>query len=184
MADWLGPPPLFRPVVLALDLDLGDAAGCRAFLPEVRAYPTGCELEVIAAVRLPGDLRPAAIWQAVAANRRGIPDTRGIIPTFIATLPEGTDASTDHDLPASAHRGALAPEPPILRLTRSWATDAGERLVTIRFLLWLWPLPASGSLRFGLHWPAFGLDADPITLDAHVITRAGHRSHPCDPEQG
>ncbi len=41
---------------------------------------------------------------------------------------------------------------------------------------WAWPLPSDGPLTITCHWPARGIDTQPVELDGTAIQRAGSAS--------
>lgn len=83
---------------------------------------------------------------------------------FGVQLPDGSKASSGHQVPYGLMGPGGQPEPPTLALNNGGGSGGDDELAGTG-TLWLWPLPPAGDLRLFAQWTDFGLEETSITLD-------------------
>lgn len=83
---------------------------------------------------------------------------------FGVQLPDGSKASSGHQVPYGLMGAGGQPAPPTLALNNGGGGGGDDELAGTG-TLWLWPLPPAGDLRLFAQWTDFGLDETSTTLD-------------------
>ena len=174
---WRQPPPLALATILPMNRELARTALGAVALLEVRAFRTGCLLDVLVAVRQPDDRSSRLrIWQALAGVGDTEPPPVELI-RFGVRFPDGSAASTVRRLPADERGGASRPAGPVLSVRSGRAAEVpGGRWVQIAVSLWLWPLPPPTEFTLTLEYPLITLPETAVALDGAAIGAAAERS--------
>lgn len=164
--------------MLAVNQTVARSANVAVFLPVIRAFSTGCMLEVEIASRqaaLPED----DWWELHMAVHGGYRGFRGPrLPDRLLRLgvryPGGGKATT-----LDRHRWDSDDSPPDGPVLSWWPGGSGSRgggeLGFSHFGLWLWPLPPAGNFEFAVEWPLGGIAMSICELDGAAIADAARR---------
>ena len=150
-------------------------------LPTIRAFRTGCMLDVEVVSRQGGlseddwwDLRSSAQFRSHQVRggaalprkllRLGVRYADGRTATTIEQRPHGTQARDD------------PPAGPLLSYRPGNSGMHGRELGFSGFGLWLWPLPPAEAFEFAVEWPIGGIGLTIIELDGAAIVAAASRS--------
>lgn len=177
---WLAPPATELGTSMAIDRVLVHNSTVAVALSSVRAYSTGCLLNVEVVLRQNG-LSPDAFWdlqmslyplariRSTGGDR--LPDK---LLRFGVRYADGTKATT------VAANADPAQEPP--KDTRlSWLPGgstlrSGRDLGIHEVALWLWPVPPAEPFEFAVEWPVGGVGLTIVELDGAPIASAARRS--------
>jgi hypothetical protein len=152
-------------------------------LVEIRAFPTGCVLDVVAAVRR-GDPEHEPllddpvrrIQMMFFSGSSDGPLLEGRL-RFQVSFEDGRTVSTTQGgrIPG-AHEIPRTGGHPILVPLHGPAGAIQPDVFEIHHPLWLSPLPYAGTFELAVDWPAFGITGSRLTLDGTAIGEAAGRS--------
>jgi hypothetical protein len=141
--------------------------GAIIVLIEIRAFTTGCvlELDFVARPEGPVEDRPSVRFTRAAA---------GGGPRIGVRFADGRKAiNGEHVLEPES-----APEPPILRGFVGAGFHRRDTYVRLREQLWLWPLPPAEDFELVVAWPGMGIQEVHSVLDGAAIVAASAESQP------
>lgn len=148
------------------------------FLPAIRAFSTGCMLEVEIVTRQAG-LPEDEWWDLRLSVHRGYRGFQGPrLPDKLLRLgvrfPDGGKATT-----LDRGRDGRGDEPPAGPVLSWWPGSSGTRdageLGFNHFGLWLWPVPPTAGFEFAVEWPLGGIAETIVELDGATIAAAAAR---------
>jgi hypothetical protein len=143
-------------------------------LVEIRAFPTGCLLDVKAAIR--GDrFDDPAHADPVLTYQPDLPDE------FLRVGVQYTDGSKATNLERHNfwwHTQGLAPAADRPLLLQEGGRARVGALLDIDMPMWLCPLPPAGRFDFVVEWPAAGIPLTRHPLDGTAIAGAARRARP------
>ncbi|MFI7612328.1 hypothetical protein ACIBP6_14005 [Nonomuraea terrae] len=181
---WFAPPADEMGVVVQAGVVAARSTNVAVAVPAVRAYTSGCSIDVEILVRQ-AELSPDDAWElhmsvfpmAHVMSRGGdrLPDR---LLRFGVRYADGTKATTvgmSWDL-----RPGQEP-PPGPRL--SWfpsavAVRVNDEVHVHASALWLWPLPPEETFELAMEWPLGGIDLTFAPLDGSAIVAAARRVEP------
>lgn len=176
--EWVAPPGIEIGSVVPVELVVVRSTNAAVVLPTVRAYRTGCLLEVEVACRQ-GSLSAEDWWDLSGAAFRPFTFRGGRLPDrlmrFGVRYRDGTKATWPGRARGRVGPGAGPPEGPQLRLHPRGGGGPGPVQVN-HFGLWLWPLPPAEPVEFAVEWPAAGIDLTFVGLDGAAMVAAARRS--------
>jgi len=186
---WYAPPAEEMGTVMISDLVLARSPNVAIALPTIRAFGTGCllNLEIVTRRRS----LPLADFQTLqmslfphmipGVGGRGLPDN---LLRFGVRFADGTKVTTVGQRFDLARLPRDPPPGPQLSLMLGGASlrsgDDDEGLITMG--LWLWPSPPPETFELGVEWPAGGIELSIATLDGAAIASAAERSVPYWPD--
>jgi hypothetical protein len=180
-------PPWSRPqaeetgAVLAVDQIVARSANVVVCVPSIRAYSTGCMIDVEVVSRQ-GDLSADDWWDL---HHSGFSVLRssggGSLPRKLLRLgvlfADGAKATTLNG--RRRHRRSDTDEPPagpLLSWSPGGSGSRGREGSFSHFGLWLWPLPPAEPFEFAVEWPFGGIEESIVELDGAAIVTAAARS--------
>ena len=184
---WSGPPALETGAILAVEQTVARSPNVTLRLPTIRAFSTGCMLDVEVVSRQGGlseddwwDLHSSAHIRSHQLRggaplprkllRLGVRYADGRTATTIGQRPRGTPARDD------------PPAGPLLSYQPGNSGMHGRELGFGGFGLWLWPLPPAEAFEFAVEWPFGGIELTITELDGAAIAAAASRSASYWPE--
>jgi hypothetical protein len=150
---WSSPPAQEAGVTLAVNQLVARSANVTVFLPAIRAFSSGCmlEVEIVSRQAALSDDDWWALQVAVHSVHRGFrgPGLPGRLLRLGVRYPDGRKATTlGHP---RVERDDGPPDGPLLSW---WPASTGSRgggeLGFSHFGLWLWPLPPAGNFEFAV----------------------------------
>jgi hypothetical protein len=180
-APWSRPPPEETGAVLAVERTVARSANVAVRVPTIRAFRTGCMLDVEVVSRQ-GTLSEDDWWDLHSAVYGHFHRSRpgAALPAKLLRMgvryADGTRATT-----IGQHRrwAPGADDPPAGPLL-GWAPGSGgmhgRELGFSYFGLWLWPLPPAEPFEFAVEWPFGGIDLTFAEFDGAAIVAAAGRS--------
>ena len=152
-------------------------------LVEIRAFPTGCVLDVVAAMRRGDDEHeqflddPVRRIQMMFFSGSSDGPLLDNMLRFEVRFEDGRKASTTQGgrvsdtrrLPQNGKQVILVP-------IHGQAGGTAPDVLEIHQPLWLSPVPCAGTCELTVDWPAFGIKGNSLTLDGAVIGEAAARS--------
>jgi hypothetical protein len=174
--------------VLGVERIVARSANVAVVLPTIRAYRTGCMLDVEIILRR--DALSADDWLDLNMSVRRIglrggdrlPDK---LPRLGVRYAGGAKATTIGPEPQVTGTAQDPPIGPIL----TWSPGSsgggrrdGEEVGFDYFGLWLSPLPPAEPFEFAVEWPFGGIELTVVDLDGAAITSAAGRSAPYWPD--
>lgn len=174
---WVQPPDAEIGAVLAVERVAARSPNAVVLAPTVRAYSTGCMVNVEVRCRQ-GDLDPDAWWELQYASWMSFP-ARGGVQVSDRLLRLGVryrDGAKVTTLDQPRWRtGEEPPAGPVL--SASPQSSGGRSGASVHnFGLWLWPLPPAEPFEFAAEWPFAGIDLTIVELDGAAIGAAAARS--------
>ncbi|MFF5242661.1 hypothetical protein ACFY3V_00180 [Streptosporangium sp. NPDC000095] len=187
---WYAPPAEEMGAAVTSDLLLARTPNVAVALPTIRAFTTGCLLDVEIVMRrrsLPPDdfqaLQMSVFPHMISSvSARGLPDN---LLRFGVRFADGTKATTvgqrfdlaglPQDPPASPQLSWLLGGTSL----RSGDNDEGS---LFNIGLWLWPSPPPETFELGVEWPDGGIELSITPLDGAAIVSAAERSVPYWPD--
>ncbi|PZG19460.1 hypothetical protein [Nonomuraea aridisoli] len=189
LPPWFAPPADEMGVVVPVGTVVARTAHVAVTVPYVRAYGSGCSIEVEILVRQ-GALSPSEVWELhmslfPAASVRSRGDGGGLpdrLLRFGVRYGDGTKATTVEG-GWSLRPDAEPPAGPRL----SWqptggAIRVGQEMHVSLATLWLWPLPPAQDVEFAVEWPLGGVELAFAPLDGAAVVAAAQRVEPYWPE--
>ncbi|MER6829015.1 hypothetical protein ABT352_23750 [Streptosporangium sp. NPDC000563] len=186
---WYAPPAEEMGATMTSDLLLARTQNVAITLPTIRAFSTGCLLDVDIVMRrrsLPPDdfqaLQMSVFPHMISSvSARGLPDN---LLRFGVRFADGTKATT---VGQRFDLARLPQDPPsVPRL--SWLfggmslRSGGDEEGFLTVGLWLWPSPPPETFELGVEWPSAGIELSIATLDGAAIVSAAERSVPYWPD--
>jgi hypothetical protein len=178
---WSGPSPLETGTVLAVEQTMARSANVVVRLPTIRAFHTGCMLDVEVVSRQ-RELSEDDWWDLHTSVYSGYHRLRGGAPLPRRLLRLGVryaDGRKVTTLESRPRRGQARDEPPagpVLSLRPGSSGMHGRELGFSGFGLWLWPLPPAEVFEFAVEWPIGGIELAIAPLDGAAIVAAAGRS--------
>jgi len=187
---WSGPPPEETGAVLAVERTVARSANTVVRLPTIRAFSTGCMLDVEVVTRQ-GTLSEDDWWDLHASVYGHFHRSRpggAALPAKLLRMgvryADGTKATTIERHPRWARGPADPPGGPQLGWVPGNSGMYGRELGFSGFGLWLWPLPPAEPFEFAVEWPFGGIELTFTELDGAAIVAATGRSARYWPETG
>ncbi len=184
LPPWAGPPDAEIGAVVPLQQVVARTATVVVMVSTVRAYSTGCMLNIEITTRQ-GDLDPESWFDLKSAALLSLP-ARGPNPGLSRRLlrlgvryRDGSKATT-LDLPRWRGDAEPPPEPVLQFSPQSFGGRSGAS--NHNFGLWLWPLPPAEPVEFAVEWPVAGLDLTIVEIDGALIRTAAAGSQRYWPE--
>ena len=181
LPPWSGPPAVETGAVLAMEGTLARSANVVVRLPTIRAFSSGCMLDVEVASRQ-GTLSEDDWWDLHTSVYGGYHRLRGgeALPRRLLRLgvryADGTKATTIDQHRRWDRAQDEPPAGPLLCWRPGSSGMHGRQLGFSGFGLWLWPLPPSESFEFAVEWPLGGIGLTLVELDGAAIAAAAGRS--------
>lgn len=180
---WSGPPALETGAVLAVEQTVARSANVVIRLPTIRAFRSGCMLDVEVVSRQ-GGLSEDDWWDLHTSSHGGFYRSLGggQLPRRLLRLgvryADGSKATTIEQLRqwTQARDRDESPAGPLLSWTPGSSGMHGRELGFSAFGLWLWPLPPAERFEFAAEWPFGGIGLSIIELDGASIVAAASRS--------
>lgn len=180
---WSGPPALESGAVLAVDQTVARSVNVVLRLPTIRAFPSGCMLDVEVVSRKDGlsedewwDLH-TSVYGGFRRLPGGVPLPRRLLRLGVR-YGDGRKATTLES--RELRRRQPSDEPPAGPLLSLWPGSSGMRgredVGLSRFGLWLWPSPPAEAFEFAVEWPLGGIELTIAELDGAAIAAAATRS--------
>lgn len=170
---WLGPPEGELGVCVPLSRVVGRSETAVVALRQATAYSSGVTLDFLAVARgIPGR-RTDKLF-----NEQHFADPEDLSDRFLRIGIEFSDGARVSNL-ASQHRfwrPEREPEGPLLLQSGGGGGFSGRGRVEMNPAYWLWPLPAAGTLRLFVEWPALGIALTGTDVDGAAIVRAAAES--------
>ncbi|MDA0647027.1 MULTISPECIES: hypothetical protein [Nonomuraea] len=180
---WSAPPGTELGAATTADRVLARGPNVAVALSTIRAFSTGCLLNVEVVLRQ-GDLSPEVFWDLqmslypfarIRSAGDRLPDR---LLRFGVRYPGGAKATT---IEANGHilPGQGPPAGPLLSwLPVGGAMRGGHDLAGNSMALWLWPLPPAEPFEFAVEWPLGGIGLTFTELDGATVVSAARRSAP------
>jgi hypothetical protein len=172
---WLGPPDGELGIAVPVGLVLGRGEHGVIALSHALAYSTGLSFDLVAHVDGLERRQAGLIFHEQHAANGDPADLPDGFLRFGLELPDGTRVSNL----GGRHRWAsLGEEPagPILAQQGGGGGQSSGTSISWSLGFWLWPLPASGTLRLHCEWPAAGIALSVADLDAATLLEAASRA--------
>lgn len=189
---WSGPSALETGAVLAVEQTVARSPNVVLRLPTIRAFRTGCMLDVEVVSRQ-GGLPEDDWWDLHISAFGGFHRVRGGAPLPRRLLrlgvryADGRKATTLES--RVVRRRQPRDEPPAGPLLSLWPGSSGTRgregtgLIGFSgFGLWLWPLPPAEAFELAVEWPIGGIELTIAELNGAAIVAAASRSADYWPE--
>lgn len=175
---WLQPPPLTLGSILPMNQELARTPRGVVALVEIRAFPTGCRFEVVAAVERPQDEAVLQqLWRLYAVPRDGARAAREALLDVGVLLPDGSTASILERVVRQLAPGAEPPDPPVLTVRSGRVSEVPDgSWLQVTLDLWLWPLPPPEPFQLTLAHPLIDLPETHVEIDGAAIASAAARS--------
>jgi hypothetical protein len=187
LPPWSGPPVLETGAVLAVEQTVARSQNVVLRLPTIRAFRTGCMLDVEVVSRQRGlseddwwDLRAFSFGRQLAL-RGGGPLPRKLLRLGVRYA-DGRKATTIQQRRRSTQARDDPPAGPLLSWRPGSSGMHGREAGFSGFGLWLWPLPPAEVFEFAVEWPFGDIVLTMIELDGAAIVAAASRSAPYWPE--
>lgn len=179
--EWFGSPDDVIPGRSEQSRILTRSDAIMVALTGIDAFPTGIHMSLVVAARRTRQDR--ASWREIedlfSERRRGPAFAQPIADSgqirFGVAVADGTRATTMDERPVPVGSALQTPPAPVLELRES-SGSGDPRAIQTEFTLWLWPLPPPGVLTLHYAWPALGIDAGSVDLDAAELSDAAARS--------
>lgn len=171
------------PAVLGMGLSIFRTADVAMVLDRVQAYPDGCRLWVMIAVRGTGEGEDRALF--VDPDDVGSAGGRppGELVRFGVHYPDGTRATTLDALSGGGGSGPGGLTWTDPRLVLRFDSASGHpRHSEAWYELLLWPLPPAAPCVLVTEWPARNVPPTRIELDGAAIRQAALRAEPLWPD--
>jgi hypothetical protein len=184
---WSGPPSLETGAVLPVEQTLARSPNVVLRLPTIRAFHTGCMLNVEAVSRQ-GELSEDDWWDLHTSVHIRSHNLRGGAPLPRKLLRLGVryaDGRKATTIEQRMRRTLARDDPPAGPLLSYWPGNSGmhgREMGFSGFGLWLWPLPPAEALEFAVEWPFGGISLTITELDGTAIVAAASRSASYWPE--
>jgi hypothetical protein len=165
--------------MIALDQEVGRGPNVVVSVPTLRAFTSGCMIDVEAVIRRAGvtmdlwwDMRTVVHLVVRSDSGAGLSDR---VMRLGVRFADGTKATTLDPVPGRDS----PPAGPLL----SWSPRSsgggrhgGEEYSFDNFGLWLWPLPPAEPFEFAVEWPLGGVELTITELDGAAIVSTAARS--------
>ncbi|KAB2349732.1 hypothetical protein [Actinomadura rudentiformis] len=175
--SWRGPDDTVMGAILPLNLVLGANEGAAVALREIIVHPEGGMLDIYAVARRAD--ASARQWKAIRSSMNSGCERAEYTNAAKRSLRLGVlfrdgSRATTVDCPVDLRFSDddEEPRPPILGLWRhaeDLSTDEHE-YVSMRYWLWLWPLPPSEPFKLIVEWPAAGLEESAVEIDGAAVS--------------
>jgi len=180
LPSWSGPPPEETGAVLAVERTVARSANAVVRLPTIRAFGSGCMLDVDVVVRQ-GALSEDDWWDLHSSVfgyfHRSYP---AALPAKLLRMGvryrDGTKATTIEQHRHWALGSGDPPAGPLLGWVPGNSGMHGRELGFSALGLWLWPLPPAEPFEFAVEWPFGGIELTITELDGAAIVAAAGRS--------
>lgn len=179
LPEWFAPPAAELGSSVVADRVLARSANVAVALSTVRAFSTGCVLNVEIVLRQQ-DMSPDSYWELqsalfpfgrVLSGGGRLPDR---LLRFGVRYADGAKATTIGDGPPRAGGPPAAPQ--IWWMPSGGTMRSGQALAINDQALWLWPLPPAEPFELAVEWPLGGIGLTLAELDGGPIAAAARRS--------
>lgn len=176
--EWLQPPKLTLGALLPMNRELARTPRGVIALVEIRAYPTGCWFEVMAAVERPQDVATLQqVWRLYADPRLDASGPPREALSLGVALPDGRTTTVFRRVPTPP--GEDPPDPPVLSVLYGRVAEVPEiSWLQLTLGIWLWPLPPPEPFELILDYPLIELTDTHVEMDGMSISAAAKRSIP------
>lgn len=172
---WFGPPAGELGECVPLSLVLARSARAAVAMRSATAYSTGVVFDLMAVARgLPEREANRLFQEQHLFDDAEPPDA---MLRFGLELPDGTRVS-NLGTGGRPFDPAAEPDGPVLNPCGGGGGSAGGGRIELQHEYWLWPLPAPGSLRAYVEWPALEVPLSSVELDSAPLLEAAARSKP------
>lgn len=160
--------------VLPANRKLAQGPHGAVFLTLIRAFDTGCVLDITAILAQPATRQERRkLFGEIFAHHLG---PSGELPAgllrFAVEYPDGRQATTLAD-PVMEE-----PRPPVLRAYGGLGHDRGSEWLDFSEPLWLWTLPPAQTFQLAVEWPIAGIPETRVSIDGAAIVEAARQSRP------